>query len=76
MGKLLGGIRGGVRRSGVEKGGVVSTLLLGSQTAPEASREELHADTGADFMRVFVRFWGLSKIVTQSWEKCMYSSLE
>lgn len=42
--------------SGVEKDGVVSVLPLGPQTAPEARREGLQADTGADFMRIFVKF--------------------
>lgn len=64
-----GGDMGGMRRSAVEKDGGVSIFSPGPQTAPEARREELQADIGADCMRVFARFWGLSKIITQSWEK-------
>lgn len=44
--------------------------------APEVSREGLQADAGADFRRIFVKSWGLSKIVTQSWQKCVFSPLE
>lgn len=55
MGRLLGKIRGEIWRSGV-KNGVVSILPLDPQTAPEARREGRQADTGADFMRSFVRF--------------------
>lgn len=54
-----GEIWGQMRRSGREKDGVVSILPFGPQTILEASREGLQADTGADFKRVFVRFWGL-----------------
>lgn len=68
-GGLLEEIWGGMRRSAVEKDGGVSIFSPGPQTAPEARREELQADIGADCMRVFARFWGLSKIITQSWEK-------
>lgn len=68
-GGLLGEIWGGMRRSAVEEDGGVSIFSPGPQTAPEARREELQADIGADCMRVFARFWGLSKIITQSWEK-------
>lgn len=55
---------------------MISILPFGLWTAPEASREGPQADAGADFRRVFVSFWGLSKIVTQSWQKCVFSSLE
>lgn len=56
MGRLLGKIQGEIWRRGVEQNGVVSILPLDPQTAPEARREGLQADTGADFMRSFVRF--------------------
>lgn len=69
MWRLLGEIWCGMRRSAVEKDGGVSIFPPGPQTALEASGEELQADTGADHMRVFVRFWSLSKIMTRSWEK-------
>lgn len=49
---------------------MVSILPFGLSTAPKASREGLQADAGADSRRVFV------KIVTQSWQKCVFSSLE
>lgn len=58
------------------KNGVESILPFGLWSAPEASREGLQADAGADSRRIFVRSWGLSKIVTQSWQKCVFSSLE
>lgn len=72
--ELLGWGGGGDVEQGKE--GWKRILPFGLLTAPEASREGLQADAGADSRRVFVRFWGLSKIVTQSWQKCVFSSLE
>lgn len=60
----------------MEKNGVVPMLPGDLWIAPEVSREGLQADAGADFRRIFVKSWGLSKIVTQSWQKCVFSPLE
>lgn len=51
MGGLLGEAGSRRRRSGVEKSAVGAILPPGPRTAPEASREKLQADAGADFMR-------------------------
>ena len=43
---------------------MVSILSRGPWAARQVYRKGLQADAGADFMRVFVRFWGLSTVGT------------
>ena len=70
----LHGERWSSRRESRGEKGVPSVFPPGPWVASEAHREGLQAD----FLRVLVRFWGLSKVGTgfciQSWEKHAFSS--